>query len=53
MIDNDAAVAHNFQRLAGKGLQDLYADGDGGNDIRQVSRRKHRRHPKSNAQGVS
>ena len=29
MIDNDAAVAHNFQRLAGKGLQDLYADGDG------------------------
>ena len=29
MIDNDAAVSRNYQRLASKGLEDLYERGDG------------------------
>ena len=29
MIDNDATVSKNYQRLASTGLQDLYEDGDG------------------------
>ena len=29
MIDNDAAVARNYQRLASQGLEDLYEQGEG------------------------
>ena len=29
MIDNDATVSKNYQRLASTGLQDLYENGDG------------------------
>ena len=29
MIDNDAAVSHNYQRLVSQGLEDLYEMGDG------------------------
>ena len=29
MIDNDATVSRNYQRLASKGLEDLYENGAG------------------------
>ena len=40
MIDNDAAVSHNYQRLASQGIEDLYESGEGQttfNEYREAS----------------
>ena len=39
MIDNDAAVAHNFRRLAGQALGDIFGSEDGSITLRQFRQR--------------